>query len=62
MDHRGLNTAELTKLRTALRGNAKSGFGLLMDRRDTSFLGTCDASEEADEAVIDLVAAVPCHY
>ena len=43
MDFRPLNDTERRKLITALRGNAESDRAILMDRRDTSFLGTTDA-------------------
>ena len=44
----------------ALRGNAESDRAILMDRRDTSFLGTAD--EVTDEEVISAIKSVPCHY
>ena len=60
MDFRPLNDTERRQLITALRGNADSGSALLMDRRDTSFLGTAD--EVPDEEVINAIKSVPCHY
>jgi hypothetical protein len=60
MDFRPLNDTERRQLITALRGNADSGSALLMDRRDTSFLGI--AEEVTDEEVINAIKSVPCHY
>ncbi len=60
MDFRPVNTEERTKLIEALRGNAQDNLAILMDRRDTSFIG---ASEEvSDEEVISAIQSVPCHY
>ncbi|MFL5342825.1 MAG: hypothetical protein ACJ8F7_22045 [Gemmataceae bacterium] len=60
MDFRPLNEIERRQLITALRGNADTGTALLMDRRDTSFLGTTE--EVTDEEVINAIKSVPCHY
>ena len=60
MDFRPLNDTERRNLITGLRGNADRGLSLLMDRRDTSFLGT--AEEVPDEEVINAIKSVPCHY
>jgi hypothetical protein len=60
MDFRPLAEAERRQLLTALRGNADRGLALLLDRRDTSFLGT--AEELPDEQVMAAVKSVPCHY
>jgi hypothetical protein len=62
MDFRPLNDTERRQLITALRGNADSGTALLMDRRDTSFLGSANEEEVTDEEVINLIKSVPCHY
>jgi hypothetical protein len=60
MDFRPLKTEERQKLIDALRGNAEENLAILMDRRDTSFVG---ASEEvSDEEVISAIQSVPCHY
>jgi hypothetical protein len=60
MDFRPVNTEERQKLIDALRGNAQDNLAILMDRRDTSFVG---ASEEiGDEEVISAIQSVPCHY
>ena len=40
MDFRPLKTEERQKLVDALRGNAKDNLAILMDRRDTSFVGS----------------------
>lgn len=60
MDFRPLNDTERTQLRTALRGISDSGRAILMDRRDTSFVGT--AEDVTDEEVISAIKSVPCHY
>jgi hypothetical protein len=60
MDFRTLNEVERRQLITALRGNAEQGRVLLLDERDTSFLGTADDIPE--EEVISAVKSVPCHY
>ena len=60
MDFRPLNETERRQLITALRGNADRGLALLMDRKDTSFVGTTD--EVPDEEVINAIKSVPCHY
>jgi hypothetical protein len=60
MDFRPLNAAERNELLTALRGHADSGRALLLDRKDTSFVGT--AEEVPDEEVISAIKSVPCHY
>jgi hypothetical protein len=60
MDFRPLNDTERRQLITALRGNAESDRAILMDRRDTSFVGVVD--EVPDEEVITAIRSVPCHY
>lgn len=60
MDFRSLNTIERQKLVDALRGNVENNLAILMDRRDTSFLGTSE--EVSDDEVISAVQSVPCHY
>ena len=60
MDFRPLTSNERHQLISALRGNADSGEALLMDRRDTTFAGTCQ--EVTDEEVINAIKSVPCHY
>jgi len=60
MDFRPLNDTERRQLITALRGNAEHDRVLLMDRQDTSFVGTSD--EITDEEVITAIKSVPCHY
>jgi len=60
MDFRPLNELERRQLIGALRGNADSDRWILMDRRDTSFVG--DADEVTDEEVISAIKSVPCHY
>ncbi|MCS7022779.1 MAG: hypothetical protein NZU63_13250 [Gemmataceae bacterium] len=60
MDFRPLAEAERRQLLAALRGNADRGLALLMDRRDTSFIGTTE--ELPEEEVMTAVKSVPCHY
>ena len=60
MDFRPLAESERRQLLAALRGNAEQDRAILMDPRDTSFLGTTD--EVPDEQVIFSIQAVPCHY
>src|SRR5262249_33671410 len=60
IDFRPLNDPERRQLTAALRGNAENDRAILMDRRDTSFLGTAD--EVTDEEVIFAIKSVPCHY
>jgi hypothetical protein len=60
MDFRPLNDTERRDLLTALRGNAETDRAILMDRRDTSFLGTAD--DVTDDEVITAIQSVPCHY
>jgi len=60
MDFRPLTEVERRNLVTALRGNADTGLALLMDRRNTSFLGATE--EVTDEEVINAIRSVPCHY
>ncbi len=60
MDFRTINTQERQKLVDALRGNAEDNLAILMDRRDTSFIGSSE--EVSDEEVISAIQSVPCHY
>jgi len=60
MDFRPLTDCERKNLVTALRGNADNGLAILMDRRNTSFLGAAD--DVPDEEVINAIKSVPCHY
>jgi hypothetical protein len=49
MDFRPLDATERSEPITVLRGHADSGRALLVDRKDTSFVGT--AEEVPDEEV-----------
>jgi hypothetical protein len=60
MDFRPLADAERRQLLTALRGNADRGLALLLDRKDTTFVGT--AEDVPDEQVITAVKSIPSHY
>jgi hypothetical protein len=60
MDFRPLAETERRQLLTALRGHADRGIALLLDPKDTSFLGT--AEDVPDEEAIVAVKSVPCHY
>jgi hypothetical protein len=60
MDFRPLTGTERKQILAALRGNSENGSAILMDRKNTSFLGTSD--EVSDEEVISAIQSVPCHY
>jgi hypothetical protein len=60
MDFRTVTTEERQKLINALRGNAEDNLAILMDRRDTSFIGSSE--EISDDEVISAIQSVPCHY
>jgi hypothetical protein len=60
MDFRPLNDTERRQLIAALRGNADSNQAILMDRRNTSFIGSTD--EVTEDEVINAIKSVPCHY
>jgi hypothetical protein len=60
MDFRPLLDAERKQLQAALRANAEGDRAILMDRRDTRFVGT--AEDVTDEEVIVAIRSVPCHY
>jgi hypothetical protein len=60
MDFRPLAETERRQLIAALRGNGEQDRAILMDRRDTSFIGTAD--DVSDEEVISCIQSVPCHY
>ena len=60
MDFRPLAEAERRQLLTALRGNADRGVALLLDPKDTGFVGT--AEDLPDEQVLTAVKSVPSHY
>ncbi len=63
MDFRALNLMERTQLIRALRGNAEQDRAILMDRRDTSFLGSAGRADDLETAnVIDAVRDIPSHY
>ena len=55
-----LNDVERQQLIASLRGNAENDKTILIDRRDTSFIGSAD--EVPDEEVINAIKSVPCHY
>jgi hypothetical protein len=60
MDFRPLTDTERQKLIDALRGNAQNNLAILMNQRDTSFVGATE--EVTDEEVISAIKSVPCHY
>lgn len=60
MEFRTVTTEERQKLINALRGNAEDNLAILMDRRDTSFVGSSE--EISDDEVISAIQSVPCHY
>ncbi len=60
MEFRPLNDEERGNLLVALKGNAEKGKAILMNRKDTSFVGVQD--EVTDEEVICAIKSVPVHY
>jgi len=60
MDFRPLNDTERRTLLAALRANVQEDRAILMDRRNTRFIGT--AEEVPEEEVITAIKSVPCHY
>ncbi len=60
MDFRPLAETERRRLLSALRDNAEQDRAILMDHRDTSFVGTAD--DVTDEEVISSIQSVPCLY
>ncbi len=60
MDFRPLNDTERRQLIAALRGNAENDRAILMDRRNTGFVGSTE--EVTDDEVISAIKSVPCHY
>jgi hypothetical protein len=57
MDFRTVTTEERQKLVNALRGNAEDNLAILMDRRDTSFVGSSE--EVSDDEVISAIQSPP---
>ncbi len=60
MDFRPLAKTVRGQLLAALRDNADRDLAILMDRRDTSFVGTAD--EIPDEEVVHCIKSISCHY
>ncbi len=60
MDFRSLDKTERDQLLKALRRNAYDGGTILMDHRDTTFVGM--GEEVTDDEVITAIRSVPCHY
>ncbi len=60
MSFRALDDTERTRLASALCANAAEDRAILMDRKDTSFVGTAD--DIPDDEVIAAIRSVPCHY
>jgi hypothetical protein len=60
MDFRAITDSERRQLVTALRGNVESNQAIMIDRRDTSFIGS--SNDVTDEEVISAIKSVPCHY
>ncbi|MFL5328186.1 MAG: hypothetical protein ACJ8C4_04670 [Gemmataceae bacterium] len=60
MDFRPLTDPERRQLVHALRGNADNGLAILMNRKNTTFVGYTE--EVPDEEVINAIKSVPCHY
>jgi hypothetical protein len=60
MDFRPLLKADRDQLLAALRANADEDRAILMDRRNTRFLGLVE--DIPDGEVITAIKSVPCHY
>lgn len=60
MDFRPLLEKERNDLWAALRDNAQEERAILIDRRDTSFLGT--AEDVPDGEIINAIQSIPTHY
>jgi hypothetical protein len=60
MDFRPLNDVERRQLIASLRGNAEKNQAIVIDRKDTSFVGSTD--EVPDDEVINAIKSVPVHY
>ncbi len=60
IDFKPLSSVERSKLIASLRGNAEKNKAIVMDLRDTSFVGT--EAEVTDDEVINAIRSVPCHY
>ncbi len=61
MDFRPLATEERTALLKALRGNGKEEGAILMNPKDTSFVGYTTDEVDEDE-VIAAIRSTPVHY
>lgn len=59
-DFRPLGTVERQNLIDSLRKNSENGFALLMNKKDTSFIGSVE--EVPEDEVITAIRSVPCHY
>jgi hypothetical protein len=55
-----LTDTEREQISEALRGNSAGDCALLINPRDTSFVGT--AEEVGDDEVVMAIKSVPCHY
>ena len=51
---------ERKKLIASLLDNAEKNKAIIMNQRDTSFVGA--AGEVTDEEVVNAIRSVPCHY
>ena len=60
MDFLPLNDSERRQLMGALRGNAENDSVILLDPKDTTFVGVID--EIPEDEVISAIKSVPCHY
>jgi hypothetical protein len=60
MSFQSLDSTERAELSKALRENAVADRAMVMNRADTSFVGTAD--DVTDEEVITAIKSVPCHY
>ena len=62
IEFRKLDNTEMNRLREALQGNAEGKNALLMNPRDTTFMGTDGADAMDTENLITTIKSIPCHY
>jgi len=60
MDFKPLDPEQRKSLYEALMSNTEKDTAILMNPRDTSFLGVAD--EVNDDEVISAIKSIPCHY
>ena len=55
-----MNDAERLNLIRSLRSNSEHGTAIMMNPRDTSFIGS--ATDELPAETVDLISSMPTHY